>query len=461
MTGAAAGTGPSRSRWADRMHTTRTACTAYAARIRRSAAAMARRLTGPGWLCAAMTGFGAFGFALFGWHECLAIAAVSGTMLALAMAMTFGRMGCEASLSVEASRLQADASSRIVMRFANPGRERVTGLRGRLLVGADALPFAVPALDAGQDATVTLPFAAVARGVAVIGPLAAYRGDPLGLARDERSLAPAETVMVHPRAVPLPQRRANGPFDMDGLPSGGRTDEGWAFRGLREYVPGDDPRRIHWVSSAKTGVPMVREHEVTRQDAPCLLLDADPAHYADAGEFEHAVAAFASIGIYALGHAGTVTLRCGPWNAKPDSVARLLDLCSVLPPWEALPAQADADAATWMAERSPLPAWGWTPDACAEFGTAPGGLPAMMVHAVTGSRANDMERREADASAEFAIASTAAWDETVRLACPNRAVRIIRVDLHATEPSLRVAGGTVRVTVRGESDLHAIWGSLP
>jgi len=45
------------------------------------------------------------------------------------------------------------------------------------------------------------------------------------------------------------------------------------FRGLREYRPGDNPRHIHWKSSAKLGVPLVREHEVALGERAMVVLD--------------------------------------------------------------------------------------------------------------------------------------------------------------------------------------------
>jgi uncharacterized protein (DUF58 family) len=66
------------------------------------------------------------------------------------------------------------------------------------------------------------------------------------------------------------------------------------FSSLREYVPGDDPRQIHWRSTARTGVLTVREHVDTTEPTTTVVLDTHPtALGADA--FEHAVEFAASV----------------------------------------------------------------------------------------------------------------------------------------------------------------------
>ncbi len=45
------------------------------------------------------------------------------------------------------------------------------------------------------------------------------------------------------------------------------------FRSLREYRHGDNPRHIHWKSSAKLGVPLVREHDVVVGERALIVVD--------------------------------------------------------------------------------------------------------------------------------------------------------------------------------------------
>ena len=45
------------------------------------------------------------------------------------------------------------------------------------------------------------------------------------------------------------------------------------FRALREFVPGDNPRRVHWRTTARLGKPYVREMEWTRESSLLILVD--------------------------------------------------------------------------------------------------------------------------------------------------------------------------------------------
>jgi uncharacterized protein (DUF58 family) len=51
------------------------------------------------------------------------------------------------------------------------------------------------------------------------------------------------------------------------------TGSGYELKSLREYVPGDSPRFIHWKSSAKTGVLKVREHHKEVDAGTVLFVD--------------------------------------------------------------------------------------------------------------------------------------------------------------------------------------------
>jgi uncharacterized protein (DUF58 family) len=66
------------------------------------------------------------------------------------------------------------------------------------------------------------------------------------------------------------------------------------FSSLREYAPGDDPRRIHWRSTARLGTLIVREHIDTSEPTTTVMLDTRPEVF-DAGAFEEAVQVAASV----------------------------------------------------------------------------------------------------------------------------------------------------------------------
>jgi uncharacterized protein (DUF58 family) len=83
---------------------------------------------------------------------------------------------------------------------------------------------------------------------------------PFALFRKSRILDIETEVLVYPAVRPLHdsvELRALYAGDEAPLPRGRRGE----FHGLREYRQGDDPRDIHWRSSARRGRRMVREHD--------------------------------------------------------------------------------------------------------------------------------------------------------------------------------------------------------
>ncbi|MCX7806059.1 MAG: DUF58 domain-containing protein [Planctomycetota bacterium] len=56
------------------------------------------------------------------------------------------------------------------------------------------------------------------------------------------------------------------------------------FRGLREYRPGDNPRWIHWRTSARLGKPLVREFERTETRRVAICLDTCTRRLGPRGE---------------------------------------------------------------------------------------------------------------------------------------------------------------------------------
>jgi uracil phosphoribosyltransferase len=73
-----------------------------------------------------------------------------------------------------------------------------------------------------------------------------------------------------------------------------------SFHALRDYVPGDDRRHIHWKTTARTNKLMVRQFEETRRAHLAVSLSINTDEYASEEEFEMAISAAASIGRQAI-----------------------------------------------------------------------------------------------------------------------------------------------------------------
>jgi uncharacterized protein (DUF58 family) len=167
-------------------------------------------------------------------------------------------------------------------------------------VGGEPVPVAVPLLGAGEATTVEYPIPTARRGVLPVGPLELRRHGLAGLADSRALLGDAIEVRVVPRVLPvrgLPSGVRRGQVGADERVERGGTD----LVGLREYVPGDDLRRLHWATSARTGTLMVREDADPARPHLAVLLDDRAGSHPDADGFEDAVELAASLLTTAVG----------------------------------------------------------------------------------------------------------------------------------------------------------------
>jgi uncharacterized protein (DUF58 family) len=140
-------------------------------------------------------------------------------------------------------------------------------------VGAASLP--VFRLDPGTrielTGTLTLPM----RGAYATRGLAVESVYPCGLLAREEVLPAASEVVVLPAPLKHPFPLWAG-FNQRALwaeTGSNIKGEGSAFFGLREYVPGDPIRKIHWRATARQGRPMVVEDEEDRVNRYYVFVD--------------------------------------------------------------------------------------------------------------------------------------------------------------------------------------------
>jgi uncharacterized protein (DUF58 family) len=186
--------------------------------------------------------------------------------------------------------------ARVDIQVANAGTRRSPRLALWEPVGErGGAPMQLAPLAPGEAATAAYRVPSAQRGVLRTGPLRAESADPLGLCRRSTTLAGHGEVLVVPERVPLA---------FPGLTSNGRLGEhlrmkswgqsGNEFHSQREYVPGDDLRRVNWKSSARMGNLIVRETAVEGVQKCLVVLDTLADDYDEDG-FERAVTAAASI----------------------------------------------------------------------------------------------------------------------------------------------------------------------
>lgn len=196
--------------------------------------------------------------------------------------------------TVEPSHVTRGEVSLALLRVKNQGRLVISSAIAEDTCGDANVGVAIPRLVPGATTSETYQLPTTRRAVLQIGPLTVVRQDPFSLWRTSQRLGATASLWVRPRVHPLGAlpsgvtRSLDGP-DRDGLPHGSI-----AFHALREYVPGDDLRHIHWRSSARLNTLMVKDHVDTSLPRVMLVLDtAVSSHSPEA--FEEAVEVAASL----------------------------------------------------------------------------------------------------------------------------------------------------------------------
>ena len=174
-----------------------------------------------------------------------------------------------------------------------------------------------------QDTAFDLP--ARRRGIHLVGPTVHETSDLLGLLRRSRTWAAEVEFAVRPRTVLLDSLSTGVMSDLEGAPSSRLAASDLAFHALREYVPGDDLRHVHWRSSARSGALLVRQYQETTRSHATVVLDADPASYGGDADFELAVSVAASIAVRATLDDFEVTWSTGPTHVTSGDPETLLD----------------------------------------------------------------------------------------------------------------------------------------
>ncbi len=170
----------------------------------------------------------------------------------------------------------------------------------------------LPDLVPGESVEVTYPVLARRRGVYPFGWVDLHCTDPLGMFSFHRELAAPASLVVHPRPVALPPVRppAAG-VTLSARARVRRHGDGTDFAGLREYVPGDDLRRVHWKNSAKRGKLTIVEYESGEANSVAVVLDLSPQFHAgreDDATLEYGVTLAASIGAQCLARGAEFSL---------------------------------------------------------------------------------------------------------------------------------------------------------
>lgn len=156
------------------------------------------------------------------------------------------------------------------------------------------IPVALPQSIRSGSYEVGYELPADRRGVARVGPLLTEASDPLGVARRRARFGQEHVLRVYPHTHSFDLLSASRSLDREDGGAETVLEGSVTFHRLREYVPGDDLRRVHWRSSARMNTLMVRQNvDVTRPEATVALVTARGSYQGEE-HFEAAVEAAAS-----------------------------------------------------------------------------------------------------------------------------------------------------------------------
>ena len=273
------------------------------------------------WLGLTSTGLGLLGLIAVGFLTARATGSramfllVYGAVLMLVAAWLLGRR----RLAIDAHRSDLPTRVRegqlVDVEVALTARRRLA-----TIVVEDTLPeplgassrLPVALLPPGQELRHRYTFTPRLRGIYEVGPLLVEWSDPFGLTRRRTVLAAPAKVIVHPSTEQVHDRVISRAWEDPPIrpPVSKPWPTGFEFYGMRDYVHGDDPRRIVWRASARTIDPetgagryLVREAEQGITDQVHLFLDTDRATHAPgqpSETFETMIRAVASVGVHHL-----------------------------------------------------------------------------------------------------------------------------------------------------------------
>lgn len=283
--------------------------TVRTATVTRAVAPLVEVVTPLGWLVILGSATAWITGTRLGWVEAVLAGLLGLVVVLLSIGLTIGRTTLRVAVHLERRRVTAGQTIRGAIEVGTVSRRQLLPIAVELPIGPVARRFDVPGLAGGAPYREEFTVPTQRRGVIPIGPASTVLGDPFGLLRRARPWTDVVELFVHPVTVPLEPLGSGLLRDLEGRTTNDISMSDLAFHTLREYVPGDDRRYIHWRSSAKATVAtvasgdgrlLVRQFLDTRRAHLMVVVDGNPSAYQEPDDFEIAISAGASVALRAL-----------------------------------------------------------------------------------------------------------------------------------------------------------------
>lgn len=256
------------------------------------------------------------------------------------LAVRQARSGLRVGHAVHPSRVVVGEQAQVRLVLGNPhsfgtGPLRIT----ETVPGGRPLRFSVAGVRGRQRRTVAYPLPSLRRGRYTVGPTTVMASDPFGLVTADTRSTDVGELVVRPTTVALanltlPIAWRDGAATLSHSVGVGGSDDA----SVREYRHGDDLRKIHWRSTARSGAFMVRQEERPWHGESLVLLDHRALAYPtspsepDAAALEWAISAAASIACHLAERGRRVSVVTGDGEVAHDSSSAILDLLADVKP---------------------------------------------------------------------------------------------------------------------------------
>ena len=275
----------------------------------------------------AVLGIGTTGLGVWlNWQEFVQLGTVAFGLLLVGLVWQVLPGAPAAELVLRPSRLVEDGTRATATLRVQAGTAPMLSPKLTVPVGRRSISVRLPFLAPFARHSEEVPLPAMPRGVHEVGPVTYEKTDPVGLVTRFFRTGAAVELLVAPRVTDLSVFAGGLTNDLDGATSQQLSMSDLAFHALREYVPGDDLRHVHWRSSAKAGELLVRQYHETRRGHVTILLDGYCSSYPRPRDFELAVSVATSIALRAVRDDFDTYFRCGPHVARGRSAAAMTDV---------------------------------------------------------------------------------------------------------------------------------------
>lgn len=222
---------------------------------------------------------------LFGWSAPLLIAADIG-LIALGTIDYFlnkpaDSLECRRTFNPRLS-LDAEADINLIIRNKS-GRTLQVSLREIVSPALGLQTFKTTMTIApGAESETAYTLRPDRRGEHMLGPLSARTDGPMGFTTRQAVLASPEKVRVYPNTIDLARYNLalrRGLATEIGLHSSSWLGLGTEFESVREYIPGDEWRRINWQATSRRAKPFTNQYTDDRCQTVIVAIDAGRLMY--------------------------------------------------------------------------------------------------------------------------------------------------------------------------------------